>query len=182
MINLDKIVEIQENIDENTTKINAIIDRTIRPYIKDLDTAIKEYSKQINNTSNPISDETLDRIILELPKLMYWASEGQEILSLKSEFAKIIKSDKIIESLKTQTGSVSEKNLKAEHDAIDENVSLYIYTYSVNKIKDKLGNAMELLQSAKKIISKRMKDNDWSPPYKEVDNLKENPRERRKVF
>ena len=163
-LNKLKIMEIQNNIEEYEKIITKLVDKQVRLYCKDLDTYIKEISQILNNNEMDITDAFLESVILQLPKYMYWASEGQEALSLRADLAKTVKNEEFLKQLETCTGTVSKKNMEAELKILHENFAYIIYVRSANKINLRLKYAMELLQSAKKLLSKRIHDT-WETSY-----------------
>ncbi len=174
-----KIIELQNKTEQYSELINPIIDRVIKPYTRDLD----KYMEKANNlidSDTPITDADLDNIILILPKLIYWASEGIENIGIKEDLSKSMRDEEFIKAYANKIGSISQKNMETSLDVINEELSHLIYSHSKNKLKLKVSYAIEMLQSAKKIASKRMVDNDWVSTKSEPKNYQ--PQNRRRIY
>jgi hypothetical protein len=151
----------QEQVDEYSNIVDTLVDRSVRSYCKDLDDYLKVLGNLFTSKEVIITDLQLEDIILRLPQLIYWASEGQEILGIKEDIAKSLRNDGFIKAFLEKQGSISQRNLQAEMDVLVEEYTQLIYSHACKKIKLKVTYAMEMLQSAKKILSKRMEDSEW---------------------
>lgn len=152
-----EIQELQKVINDKCSILNTIVDRYVGTYCSDLDSYMQSVSMLLEQKGSNLSDLDLEEITLKLPQYMYWASQGQEILNIKEEVSKALKNERFISFIDTlDSGSVGLKNKKAENEVLLESTVQYIYGYSSKIIKNKITYATEMLQSVKKIISKRM--------------------------
>lgn len=159
-LNKTNIKVLQSTIDDYDKVIETFIDKQVKNYCKELDRYVTIVSRVLENKDNKsITNEFLEDVTLQLPKLMYWASEGQEILGSKFDIAKNVKNEKFLDNLKLcDKGTVGQRTMEAELKTLEESTLCDIYNRAINKIGLKLKYATELLQSAKKLLSKRMQE------------------------
>lgn len=161
-LNKQMLKDSQQKIEELSSIIDVIVDRLVRKYCSGLDAEMKKITEKIQNyEQKPLSDLELDNIIINLPQLIYWASEGQEILGIRADISESLKNEGFITAYHNTQGSVGQRKLEAESEVLLEDLTIMIYDRATKKIRLKVNYAMEMLQSAKKIYTKRINDSDW---------------------
>ena len=183
-ITKQKLKESQQKIEELSGIIDIIIDRLVRKYCSELDAEMKKITDKIQNyEQKPLSDLELDNIIIRLPQLIYWASEGQEILGVRADISESLKDEGFIVAYNDTQGSVGQRKLQAESEVLLEELTTMIYDRATKKIKLKVNYAIEMLQSVKKIYTKRINDYDWNKddsPKSEVISTRDSRRNERR--
>ena len=183
-ITKQKLKESQQKIEELSGIIDIIIDRLVRKYCSELDAEMKKITDKIQNyEQKPLSDLELDNIIIRLPQLIYWASEGQEILGVRADISESLKDEGFIVAYNDTQGSVGQRKLQAESEVLLEELTTMIYDRATKKIKLKVNYAIEMLQSVKKIYTKRINDFDWNKddsPKSEVISTRDSRRTERR--
>ena len=161
-IDKQTIKAIQSNIDVNTKELTGLINRCVSIYSKELDNEMNYVKSLLYDDTRTITNEELDDIILRLPQVLYWASAGLETVGIKEDLSKIVKENKLLELLPIMTGTAAIKKLSAEQESNSEILVEIIYDSAYKQLKNKISFAVEMLQSAKKILSRRMAEADWS--------------------
>jgi len=155
-INVGKIRQLQKRIDANSDIVNSIVDRLVSDYCKPLDEYMEFIRNILNDTANPPTDQELDDFILNLPVLLYFTGEAQEALGIKEDVAKAIKQELYNEIYEKSTGTIADKTAAAELATQNEYIAHIAYQRAYKKVKLRMEAANEMLQSVKKVISRRM--------------------------
>jgi len=155
-INVGKIRQLQKRIDANSDIVNSIVDRLVSDYCKPLDEYMEFIRNILNDTANPPTDQELDDFILNLPVLLYFTGEAQEALGIKEDVAKAIKQELYNEIYDKSTGTIADKTAAAELATQNEYIAHIAYQRAYKKVKLRMEAANEMLQSVKKVISRRM--------------------------
>ena len=156
MNNKDDLKSIQDLIEENAKYIDDIVDELVNVFSKDL-TEYVIYIKNILDTDNQkISDIEIEDFVLTLPTLLYFTSDCQESLGIREDVAKTQYKEKFNNVLSSTSGTVAIKTALAEMETRNEALATIVYQRAYKKIKLKVEAAYELLQSVKKVLSRRM--------------------------
>ena len=92
-IRVGKIHQLQKRINENASLIDAVVDRLVHDYCRQLDEYMEHIKNILEDTANPPTDKELDDFTLNLPVLLYFAGEAQESLGIKEDVAKAVKQE-----------------------------------------------------------------------------------------
>ena len=155
-INVGKIRQLQKRIDANSDIVDSIVNRLVSDYCKPLDEYMEFIRNILNDTANPPTDQELDDFILNLPVLLYFTGEAQEALGIKEDVAKAIKQELYNEIYEKSTGTIADKTAAAELATQNEYIAHIAYQRAYKKVKLRMEAANEMLQSVKKVISRRM--------------------------
>lgn len=181
-MNKEAVEKLQRDIDKDSKQVKLLIDKLVNKYCSQLDKEMK-YAHDIiysqDNNFSDISDSELEEIILSLPASVYWSSQGLEDISIKQNIAKMIRDKSFIESFNEKQGNIGKKNIEANADIEIENITEFIYDTALKSIKLKQSYAIEMLQSVKKIYSKRINDNE--KVYQNISENKESKRYSRRT-
>lgn len=157
LLNTDthKVRDTENRIEQNASKVDEIVKRLVDGYAKSLDEYIKQCSDIICDKINPPTDEELDEMCMTIPCFLYFTGEGQEALGLREDVAKAIKMELYNNTYEQATGTIADKTATAELASQHEFIvhSCYQRAYKQLKIKYEIG--LELLNSIKKVISRR---------------------------
>lgn len=152
---------VKENIStyrETNRNIERIIKSLVKECCSDLDDLIRKINMAVQDLDNPITDEELDYFILNLPICVYYAYEQQEFLGISEDLAKQEKSNIYNDTYTNSVGTIVDKKQLAESATKNQQLLISIYARASKQIRNKLDIATELLQSLKKVSTRRMNE------------------------
>lgn len=155
-LDLELAQEIKERVDSNSAFISQVVDNLVIDYTKDLDSIMEFVLDLVKDEQNPPSDAELNNIVLELPAILYYASEGVEKLGIKEDVARAIRKEIYNSAHKEAYGTIADKQAEAEISSQQEYIVQVAYERSYRIIKAKIDAGYELLSSVKKVISGRI--------------------------
>ena len=150
------IREMQEIVTKNSEAINQIVNQLVADYCRNLDEYVKYINKVIQDQEQPVTAEELDDFVIQLPILLYFAGEAQENLGINEDIAKAKKMEKYNNIYNQVKGTIADKTAKSEIASQTEYLTHIIYNRAYKIVKAKMEAAYELLNSCKKVISRRM--------------------------
>lgn len=152
-------MEIQERVEKNAKKIDEIAQSIIKPYSKDLDSYVIFIRECLKDGENPPTDDELDDFCLNLSTYLYFTGGMCEQLGIRDDMGKALYKETYNETRsRLDGGTVADKDSIAELNARKEYVVSSAYTRAYKMMKSKIENGQELLQSVKKVISRRMQE------------------------
>lgn len=156
-IKLDKIKDIQLHIEDNSKTVNDIVDSIIKSYSKDLDDYVLFIKDCLADGQNPPTDAELDDFCLNLSTYIYFAGGMVEQLGIRDDIAKAVYKETYNTARQNEDkGTVADKDSIAELNSQQELLTSICYTRAWKTMKAKVENAQELLQSCKKVLTRRM--------------------------
>lgn len=152
-----KVADIRSKVEEDSKKLQEIIDDIIKPYIEELDNYVDFVKGIITNYEKPPTAQELDDFIMNLSVFIYYASGMQEQLGIKDDIARAIYKE-IYHSTRDSIdkGTVADKDSLAELASQQELLTSMLYKRAYSIVKSKVAAAQEILASVKKIISRRV--------------------------
>lgn len=158
-IQLDKINEIRLRVEDNSKKMDEIVESIISTYVEELDKYVSHIDSRLCEKDNPPSDAELENFCLNLSTLIYFAGGMCEQLGLRSSIASAVYKEMYNTSRDNlTTGTIADKNALAELQSQQEQLVDIAYKSAYKIVKSKVDNAQELLSSCKKAISRRMQE------------------------
>ena len=162
-VRLNEIESISKDVEVNSSYIDDIVDNITEPFMKDLDEYVKKIQGRLQNSKNPPLDSELDEFCLNLSTLIYFAGEGAERIGVRDGVAKTTYKEAYnTYRLNYKKGTAVDKTNVAELSSLKESVVSMAYTSAYKSAKAKVDNAMELLASIKKVISRRQDESRLS--------------------
>lgn len=156
-ISQDEVIHsIIVRVEDNSEKIEKVVDELIQPYCEKLDTLITKFRNCLMDKENPVTEWELDDVCLKLPSHLYFMGEAQEKFGIKEDICKSIKMELYNEIHQRTKGTIADKQAASEAGTIEEDIVYRAYQRAYKRIKQKLEAAYELLSSIKKVISRRM--------------------------
>ena len=157
-----------ETAETNATYYTNISDKLLVVYSADLD-SIMERIKADCVEVEP-SDKMLESYTMELSNALYFVGQKLESVGIKDDLSKMAAKEIYNESYLNylDIGDAKKKPTVAELTALSEADAKYqtvvnsIYSRVYRQLKYKVDAAYEMLSSIRKIISKRMQDNQLS--------------------
>ena len=159
---MPELFTVQQQIDEFRTKVelnsrmvDEIASKILSEYTKELDNLIKDVQKCVFE-SNDISDFEYETIALKLTTLMYWSSNGAELVGIRSDIAKAFEKEKYNKIYNSLVGTAKERESIATLETQAEYVVNIASTRAYKMLQAKTQNAYELLAVIKKILTRRL--------------------------
>ena len=148
MGNLDKV-------ENSSVQINEMVDLIIGDNLKEIDDYMEKV-KTVFIDNQEILDGDLDKIILRIPVYIYnlvvIAQQIEMKKGLSKEHAKYSQNEAMLNS----TGTVAEKQAKAENASVDDRLTMLAYTNAASIVSNKIDRAMTILDSAKKVQARKL--------------------------
>lgn len=161
-----EITNAFEKTDEASSLFTNISDEVVKAYTSDLDKLLVKIKE--NAVENTPSDNILEKLVMELSNILYFMGTRLESVGIKDDITKLSAKEVYNNSYTnnlTNVGDQKKKPTVAELTVMAENDSRYqtvvnnIYSRVYRQIKYKIDAAYEMLSSLRKIISKRMQEN-----------------------
>lgn len=158
-LNIKKVNEIKLHVENNSDKVDEIVNGIIEHYCKDLDEYVKFIYEILQDGENPPTADELDDFCLNLSTRIYFAGGMCEQLGIRDDIAKAVYKEIYHTSRSSvDKGTIDDKNSLAELASQQEYIVSVCYTRAWKTMKSKIENAQEILQSIKKVISRRMQE------------------------
>lgn len=155
-INEERITQIQTKVDKYSKVINDIVNEITKPYCQDVDNYVSWINTILADGTNPPTDEELEDMCLNLSTRIYFMSEACEQLGIKDDLSKAIRNEVYNKKRDDIKGTIADKDSYAELESQQEQITNICYSRAYRIVKAKVDNAQELLQSCKKVLSRRM--------------------------
>lgn len=157
-LDLKKVTTIKLHVEDNSEIMDKVVDGIIQPYVKDLDKYVLFIKDCLKDGENPPSDTELEDFCMNLSTYIYFAGGMCEQLGIRNDISKAIYKETYNSARDSHSGTINDKNAKAELDAQHEQLVTICYDRAYKIVKSKVENAQELLSSCKKVLSRRMQE------------------------
>lgn len=160
-LKIDKVKDIRLHVESNSETVDDIVADIIKPYCKDLDKYVEFIRECLKDGENPPTDVELDDFCLNLSTLIYFAGGMCEQLGIRDDISRAVWKEMYhTNRSELERGTVADKDSLAELSSQQEQITNVCYARAYKIMKSKVGNAQELLQSCKKVISRRMQEQE----------------------
>lgn len=147
---------MDKNFEHNAIEIEKACDVIVNEICSDLDAYVKKYHDIVSDTSVELTNAEMDSIILNLPDMIYWVKRKRQVLGIRLDLAVKVREEKWNESFLVAEGNVTSKKVQANSDTAREAFDCIVYDRAYRMIEDSENMAFELLQSVKKVITRKM--------------------------
>lgn len=154
-IDIDRLQELDNEVIKNAKTVNDIVLNIVNKATSDLDLLVYNIKETLRAYSY-IDTEQLENYSLEISTLLYYLGQSQEYIGLRYDISKAVYKEKYAEIYETATGTIADKTAYTEDKVNYEFIEQSINERAYKRIKVKIENAVELLQSIKKILSRRI--------------------------
>lgn len=171
----EKLDELVKTVEENVEYYISISDKIIESYTKDFDVLMSDLKRDI--IENDPTDLLLEKYVLELNNMLYFLSDKIESVGIKDDLSKMAAKEVFNTTyLESREKDIERKNKTtvAELTAMAEDASKYetilnsIYSRVYKQIKLKMDAGYDMVNTIRKIITRRMQDAAMSVNYKPV--------------
>ena len=159
----DRLVEVLGRISLLSDEITELSNKVVEEVCEDLDFYMSEIERNLSTRNEiPVSDETLEIYVLNLASILYFVSDKQEDLGVRDDIAKVIQKDVYNRSRELAGGTIADKDMSAEMQSQAESVASIVYSRAYKKVKLRVETASEMINTLKKVISRRMTEMEIS--------------------
>jgi len=158
-INVDEVQDLQLRVNNNSKLINNLTNKLVADYCKGLDELVYSLNNIVKDFKHPPTDEELAYYVVNLPIQLYFNGEAQENLGIKVDVAKAVKQEKYNEIYREVSGTIADKTAHSELASQSEEITRIIYDRAYKIVKEKMEAASKLLDSVKKVMSRRIEEN-----------------------
>lgn len=143
-------------VEDESEAVNGLVDNLVNKYGKDLERSIDKIRNALRDSGDtPISNEELEKFVMEVPVYMYYAIEGLERLGIEGDNAVALKKEKFNRMYIMTSGTIEDKTKQAELDTLTEYYVETAYKRAYRKLKEKIAKAEHVYTGAKKVLDKR---------------------------
>lgn len=161
-ISYSSIDGVVKNVDNISDTIKEISDKLVNKYCKPLDVEMEVIRLELKE-NKALTDDTLEKHILDLANILYFTGSAQEDLGIKEDTCKAIRQEVYSKAREQATGkTVADKTAQAELIAQAETMTLAIYSRAYKKVKLRMDAGYEMLNSLKKVMNKRITEMELS--------------------
>lgn len=159
---LDKLVQ---SVEDNANYYTEISDNIIKAYTQDFDNLMLDLKRDI--IENDADDLLLEKYVLELNNMLYFLGDKLEHVGIKDDISKMAAKEVFNNMYLQSREKDSERKNKltvAELTALSEDASKYetilnsIYNRVYKQIKFKMDAGYDMVNTIRKIITKRIQD------------------------
>ena len=148
---------VQKSINDNSDLVINMVDEIVKKCSSELDNYIEYVRSILSDDNHSITNSILEDITISLPIILYNVNDIEENLGIREDIAKANRSEVYNDIFSSLTsGTVADKTAIAETEAQAETMMYVIYQHAHKKIRAKNEMGLELLQSVKKVLSKRI--------------------------
>ena len=158
-LDLNEVNKIKKQVEANSKLIDDVVQSILRAYTKDLDSYVLFIKECLKDGQNPPTDAELDDFCLNLSTYIYFAGGLCEQLGIRDDISRAVWKEMYnTRRNELESGTIDDKNSRAELASQQEQLTNICYSRAYKICKSKVENAQELLQSCKKVLSRRMQE------------------------
>lgn len=155
---LSKMRTLRARVEENSVVIESIVAHLVRKYNSELEDTISRLRDSLQDPQ-ALSDEDLEAATLKIPLYLYFAAGGLESLGTEGDTAKAAKLEAFNKAYQAVEGTIADKTAYAENLTFPEYLVEIAFIRAYKKLKLQIEMAVNLSAAVKKVLSKRMEDN-----------------------
>ena len=160
---------LMSEVDELTNYYTEITNNILISYTQDFDDLMRDLKRDI--IENEPTDMLLEKYLLELNNMLYFLSSKLEDVGIKDDISNMLTKEvynnsylnnRVKDSEKKNKYTVAELTAIAENDSKQQNVLHSIYTRVYKQMKSKMDAGYDMVNSLRKIITRRMQESNLS--------------------
>lgn len=180
LLNID--IAHLENLDKEVVKnakvVNDIVLEIVKKATSEIDALVFEIKEKLKSNI-PMDTEELEIYAMEISTNLYYLGQSQEYIGLRYDVSKAVYKEKYAIAYSVAVGTISDKTSQAEAVVNYEFIEQSINERAYKRLKVKIENATELLQTIKKIISRRIAEYELTKVSSSDIRMDNNKRERK---
>lgn len=161
-IDLDKVEANNVRVENLSKEVTDMVKTIVDEVCTDLDKYMKVIDDTLCDTQTPVSDDELEDFTLNLPSLLYLVSSRREELKIKEDVAKAIYKDVYNRFREKSQGTVADKDTAADLASQSEAITVIVLQRAGSTIKTREEAAWEMLNSVKKVLTRRTAEMELS--------------------
>ncbi len=168
-VDTESMDEVFSSTEDNVQYFTDISDNLVKSYTSDMDSLMSDlYTDCIQNDA---SDKVLEKYLLELNNMLYFLGSKLETIGIKEDLSKLASKESYNNAyLRNRLKDAEQRNKTtvAELTALAEDASKYetvlnsLYSRVYKQLKFKMDAGYDMVNSLRKIITKRMQDQSLS--------------------
>lgn len=162
VIDLEKVKQNNDRVENLTAVVRDMVRVLVDDTCKDLDEYMEMIEKMLQDKQNPPTDGELEDLTLNLPSLLYVVSSKREALKIKEDVSRAVYKDVYNRVREKAQGTVADKDTAADLAAQSEAISVIVLQRTVTTVKSKEEAAWEMLNSVKKVLTRRIAELELS--------------------
>ena len=160
---MENIKKILEDSNKKSKMINDASDKIVLMYSNDLDKTIKEIDDLVSHGEiDNIPSERLENYCIKIPSFLYYMASGMEEIGTKMDILSQEKKNAYNRFYLSEEGTAQERKSKAELGMSDYVLTYMVYKRAYSCLREKSEAAGQLYDAIKKILTKRIAENDLS--------------------
>ena len=168
-IEKDEMDAVLQTTESNVVYYTSISDELVQQYTGDMDGLMKDL--YVDCIQNDAEDRVLEKYLLELNNMLYFLGSKLETVGIKDDLSKMAAKESFNDAyLKNRLKDAENRNKTtvAELTALAEDASKYeavlnsLYSRVYKQIKFKMDAGYDMVNTLRKIITKRMQDQSLS--------------------
>lgn len=154
-VDLEKLKANNDRVNSLTNVVQDMVGEIVDGACKDLDDYMAQIDEILCDKDNVVSDAELEDFTLNLPSMLYLVSSRREGLKVKEDVARAIYKDVYNRVREKAQGTVADKDTAADLAAQSEAITVIVLQRAVSTIKTREESAWEMLNSVKKVLTRR---------------------------
>ena len=157
-VDMEKVRKNNERVESLTAVVREMVKGIVDEVCADLDKYMVQIDEILCDKDSPVSDDELEDFTLNLPSLLYFVSARREALKVKEDVAKAVYKDVYNRVREKAQGTVADKDTAADLAAQSEAITVIVLQRSGSTIKTREEAAWEMLNSVKKVLTRRIEE------------------------
>ncbi len=167
--NPKKLQDAVEDVQSNLEYFTSISDQLIQEYTGDMDQLMQDLYRDAIATD--ADDRTLEKYLLELNNMLYFLGTKLEAVGIREDLSRIASKEaynqaylenRLKDAENRNKTTVAELTALAEKSSLYETVLNSLYSRVYKQVKYKMDAGYDMINSLRKIITKRMQDQSLS--------------------
>ena len=154
-VDIEKVHKNNERVESLTAVVREMVKGIVDEACSDLDKYMAQIDDILCDKDSPVSDDELEDFTLNLPSLLYLVSARRENLKVKEDVAKAVYKDVYNRVREKSQGTVADKDTAADLASQSEAITVIVLQRAGSTIKTREEAAWEMLNSVKKVLTRR---------------------------
>lgn len=157
LLNVDaEAVEVlDQEVIRDTQAVNKLVLKIVRPLSERLDGVVAEVREKLSQVAS-VDTESLEIYAMRISTELYYLGQAQEFVGLRADVSKVFYKERFNAFYQKAEGTINDKTAQTEYQVMREFVEMSINERAYKRLKVKIENAYELLNSIKKVLSRRI--------------------------